>query len=131
MKNSAVGRVIISVIISLAVGACAGAKQKPMVLESGEKSLVMKVESFKFEPDDIKAHQGDRLTVKLENISGSGHNLTIKTPRGDTLVSVDIPAKETVSVEINLAEIGTYPFYCDKPLHSSLGMKGKIEVTGP
>ena len=131
MKISVVGRIAMSIVMVLAVAACASVQQKPTVIESGEKTLVIKVESFKFEPNDIKAHRGDILTLKLENIASVEHNLTIKTPQGATLVSVDIPAKDTVSVGINLAENGIYPFYCDKPLHPTLGMKGKIEVTGP
>jgi len=131
MKISVVGRIVISVIVVLAVAACASVEQKPMVLEPGEKTLVMKVESFKFEPNNIKAHRGDILTVKLENIGSVEHNLTIKTPQGAALVSVDIPAKGTVNVRVNLAETGIYQFYCDKPMHPTLGMKGQIEVTAP
>jgi uncharacterized cupredoxin-like copper-binding protein len=41
---------------------------------------------------------------------------------------VDLPPKETVTIEIALQESGTYEFYCDLPFHATLGMKGKIEV---
>jgi plastocyanin len=131
MKISVLGRIVALIIVVLGVSACASVQQETMVLEPGEKKLVMKVESFKFEPNDIKAHRGDVLTVKLENISSAAHNLTIKTPQGATLTSVDIPAKGTVDVRVDLAEAGIYPFYCDKPFHSVLGMKGQIEVTAP
>lgn len=131
MKISVVGRIITSILAVLAVAECASVQKKPMVLGPGEKTLVMKVESFKFEPNDIKAHRGDVLTVKLENIASVQHNLTIKTPQGTTLMSVDIPAKDTVSIRVDLTEIGIYHFYCDKSLHSTLGMKGEIEVTAP
>jgi plastocyanin len=130
MKISVGGRIAIFIIVILAVTACASVQEK-MVLEPGEKTLVMKVESFKFEPNNIKAHRGDILTVKLENMAGMEHNLTIKTPQGAALLSVDIPAKGTIDVRVNLAETGIYQFYCDKPMHPTLGMKGQIEVAAP
>ncbi len=131
MKTSLVGWIAESIVVVLVAAACASVEQKSMVLEPGERTIVMKVESYKFEPNDIKAHRGDVLTVKLENVSSAGHNLTIETPQGAKLMSVDIPAKGTVSVKVNLAETGIYHFYCDKPMHPTLGMKGQIEVTAP
>ncbi len=131
MKMSLVGWITESVIVVLVVAACAGVQQKPMVLEPGEKALVMKVESFKFEPSNIKAHKGDNITLQLENLAGVEHNLTIKAPGGTTVASVDIPAKGKFSIKVNLEETGIYPFYCDKTFHSTLGMKGQIEVSAP
>ncbi len=131
MRISRIGRMVVSIMVALAVAACAGVQQKPMVLEAGEKTLAIKVESYKFEPNDIKAHRGDVLTLKLENAAGIEHNLTINTPQGATLARVNIPPNGTVSVKVSLAEAGIYPFYCDKPLHSTLGMKGQIEAIAP
>lgn len=131
MTVSLCERVIGFLIVTMLVVGCAGVQQKTVVLEPGEKTIVMKVGSFKFEPNDIKVHRGDVLTVKLENSADTEHNITITTPQGATLVSQDIPANGTVSVKVNLAETGTYHFHCDKPFHSTLGMKGQIEVTAP
>jgi plastocyanin len=128
MLPSLVRRIAVSTLIILTVAACAGVQQKPVVLEPGEKTLLIKVENFKFEPNDIKANRGDVLTVRLENAASAKHNLTIKSPQGATLVSVDIPAMGTISVKVTLAETGTYHFYCAKPFHSTMGMKGTIEV---
>jgi uncharacterized cupredoxin-like copper-binding protein len=41
---------------------------------------------------------------------------------------VDLPSMQSVEIRINLSEAGQYDFYCDKPFHSSFGMKGQIEV---
>ena len=131
MQVSLFVRVAGFLIVTMFVVGCASVEQKPVVLEPGEKTLVMKVESYKFEPNDIKAHRGDVLTVKLESDASVDHNLTITTPQGATLVNVDIPAKGTANVRVNLSETGIYQFYCDKPFHSTMGMKGQIEVTAP
>jgi len=122
---------VLLILLVLVVTACAGVQQKPTVLGPGEKTLLIRVDSFKFEPNDIQARRGDVLSVKLENAASVTHNLTIKTPQEATLVSVDIPAKSTISVTVNLAETGLYRFYCDKTFHSTMGMKGKIEVIAP
>jgi len=128
---SAVRWVAKFIVVALTVAACASTQQKPITLDPGEKTLIMKVESFKFEPNVMKAYQGNILTIKLENIAGVEHNITIRSPQGTTVASMDIPAKGTVSLRLNLAEAGVYHFYCDKPLHSTFGMKGEIEVTSP
>lgn len=88
----------------------------------------MEASSFDFKPNYIQAHQGDRIVFEIKNVSDSEHDFTIKNPRGEILKSVDLPPHATVNVPIAVDEAGTYPFYCDKPFHSSLGMKGKVEV---
>ena len=113
----------------LAFAACAS--QQPLVTigqAKGEVVLAMKASDFIFEPNNIKAYRGDVIVLKIENISGAGHNFTIKDPQGNTVQNVGLPSKETVTVKVPLAEPGTYEFYCDKPFHSGFGMKGRIEV---
>ncbi len=113
----------------LGLAGCAGVQQKPAILEPGERTLVMKVESFKFEPNYIKARQGTTLEITLQNVASVEHNLTIKTPEGNKLVDKNIPAGGTASVKVELGKPGIYEFYCDRAFHSSMGMKGRIEVS--
>jgi len=113
----------------LAVAACAS--QQPLVTigpSKGETVIEAKASNFKFEPNNIKAYKGDELVFRIENISGTGHNFTIKDPEGHTLQSLPLPPKETTTVKVTLSEGGTYEFYCDKPFHSAFGMKGRVEV---
>ncbi len=113
----------------LLVAACAS--QQPLVTiapSKGETVVAVKASDFNFEPNNIKAHRGDVIVFQIENISGSGHNFTAKDPQGHTVQSVSLPSKETVRVKITLSETGTYEFYCDKPFHSTFGMKGQILV---
>src|SRR5512136_2428711 len=121
-------RIAVRLVLGLLVVACA-APQKSVILGVGEKELTMKADSLYFEPNLIKAHRGDTLTISVENVARIDHNLTIQTPQGKTLVSVDIPGKGTATAKVNLAEAGTYNFFCDKPLHAGMGMKGRIEVS--
>jgi plastocyanin len=83
---------------------------------------------FSFEPNNIKAYKGNVIVFKVENVSGSAHNFTVKDPQGNIVQSVKLPSKETIQVKISLSETGTYEFYCDKPFHSGFGMKGQMVV---
>ncbi|HSR10179.1 MAG TPA: cupredoxin domain-containing protein [Thermodesulfobacteriota bacterium] len=109
--------------------ACAG-QQKPVTVETGEKPVVIKASEFKFEPNDLRARKGEVLTIKVENVSNTIHNLTVKNPQGTVVADVNIAPNGATTTKIKLAEPGTYPFYCNRTFHSTLGMKGKIEV-GP
>jgi plastocyanin len=117
-------------LLALLAG-CAGHKQAINVTAAapGQKVPVqMKAGNFYFDPAVIVARTGDTLVLNVTNVSGETHNLTVKDPAGNTLKSEDLPAHQTVTMEIPLAAAGVYPFYCDKPFHAALGMKGRIEV---
>ncbi len=129
MKQRSNGLTAVYAGILLAVAACAS--QQPLVTigpAKGEIVLAVKASSFSFEPNNIKAYRGDVIVLKVENISDSGHNFTIKDPQGNALQNVALPSKEIVTVKVPLSEAGTYEFYCDKPFHSGFGMKGQITV---
>lgn len=129
MDKKSKGLIAVFVTVLLAFAACAS--QQPLVTigpAKGEIVLAMKVSDFTFEPNNIKAYRGGEIVLNIENISGTGHNFTIKDPQGNTVQNVALPPKETVTVKAPLSEAGTYEFYCDKPFHSTLGMKGQIVV---
>jgi plastocyanin len=115
--------------VLMLTAACAS--RQPLVTigpAKGETVVAMTAGDFKFVPNNIKAHKGDILLLKIVNTSGTGHNITIKNPQEETLQSVPLPPRETVTVRLNLSEEGTYGFYCDKPFHAVFGMKGWIQV---
>lgn len=109
---------------------CAGTPEVPerALGPPGHPAIVLTAKSFSFTPETIQARAGDELTLEVDNISGSDHNLTIETPGGRTLRSVDLPARERITVKVRLKEAGTYPFYCEQPYHSTLGMRGSIQA---
>lgn len=96
--------------------------------EAGTAVIDMQASDFKFEPNNLKARRGDILEFNITNVSGTTHNFTIKNPKGEILQSADLPPHKTTSVTVTVSEAGTYHFYCDKPLHATLGMKGWLDV---
>ena len=109
--------------------ACSGPQKVVAVPPGvGENTIDMKASSFNFDPDVIRARQGDQLVLNIENVSTIEHNFTLKNPAGETLVSKDLPEHQTVRVEVLFPKPGDYPFLCDKPLHGTFGMKGRVII---
>jgi plastocyanin len=106
---------------------CAGL-QTPVQIGEGKSPLLVKASDFKFEPNNIRLDEPGTLSLKVENVSGIAHNITIKNSEGQIIANADLPAKATVSLEVNLPGKGVYEMYCDKPFHPTMGMKGQITV---
>lgn len=115
--------------VLLTVAACAS-QQPPLTIvpAKGEAVVAVKAFSFKFEPDTVRAHKGDVLIFQVENMSSTVHTFTVKDPAGLIIRSVFLSAGQTTSAKVDISATGIYEFYCDRPLHSSLGMKGRIVV---
>ena len=111
---------------------CAGNRTTFLVPPGpGEKVVAMDATDFAFSPGVIEARKGELLVLHIVNRTGSAHNLTVVAPDGRKLVSLPLPPKATTEARLALTEEGIYPFYCDKPLHASFGMKGQIVVAAP
>jgi plastocyanin len=94
-----------------------------------ENIIAIEADNFLFKPNAITARTGDHVVLQVRNITGYEHNLTLEDPQGNILLSLDLPPDKTVSSPpLILDRPGTYPFYCDKPFHTPLGMEGTIAV---
>lgn len=114
----------------LALSACASLGEPVTVNHrTGEEQAVrVKARSYDFDPDNIRTFPGNTIVLTVENASGAEHNFTIEDPGGKVIRNVDLPPGGTVEVPVTFSEPGTYKFYCGKPLHPSLGMKGQVVV---
>jgi plastocyanin len=120
---------LICVFSLMVISGCAGVQNQVAVNpEQAEKIINMEAGSFKFVPNNIRAYEGDTILFKITSVSEIKHNFTLKDPFGAIIESVDLPPKQTIDVRAVLSRAGKYPFYCDKTLHSTFGMKGEIEV---
>ncbi len=131
MRKNRRGTILVFTMAMFIVLSCAGRQpQVEAVAVQGEKTIDLKASSYKFEPNNIKAKQGDTIVLNITNSSNTRHNFTIEDPGGKTLQSVELPPNKTEQVRVSLPEKGEYHFYCNKPFHPTLGMKGRIEA-GP
>lgn len=117
-------------LAALAAG-CAPPKKAAYQVPPGETGVAVEVSSFEFNPNLIRARAGEGLVLKVKNVAGIEHNLTVLDPQGKNLANVDLPAGQTTEIRLPPLPAGDYPFYCGKPLHPSLGMKGEIKVVAP
>jgi uncharacterized cupredoxin-like copper-binding protein len=120
----------LSVLPVLLLFACAHRQALVNVnAEQGRAVIILKASNFKFSPNNLRVRLGDKLELRIENISGANHNFTLKNPRGEVIRDVELPAHEMVLVPVDFPEEGTYEFHCNKPFHAGFGMKGWIQVT--
>ncbi|HMK42629.1 MAG TPA: cupredoxin domain-containing protein [Dissulfurispiraceae bacterium] len=119
---------LIAAALSFLLSACAGLQQQ-VEIGAGETGKIIEMEaaSFTFTPNNIKAYQGETITIRITNSSDADHDFTLKDPAGAILQGISLPARQTAMIKVVLADAGVYTFYCDKPFHSLLGMKGQIE----
>ena len=118
-----------SVLFFIFLFGCA-TQQNPVAVTAseGKKGVLIEASSFEFRPNIIKVNGPGTISLNIKNLASTEHNFTLKNPEGEIIKSENLAEGKTVTVEIVLSRSGTYPFYCDKPLHSSFGMKGEIEV---
>ena len=119
-----------AVVLLVLLSGCGGSKKAVNVAAApdGKVTVEMKASNYAFDPGVIEARKGDTLVLHVTNVSGEKHNITVKDPSGKIMKSEDLPAHQAVTMEISLETAGVYPFYCDVDLHTTLGMKGRIEV---
>ena len=98
----------------------------------------IEMSNFKFTPHTIELRAGVPVVLHLTNLAGGGHNFSAPEffasaeldARSATLVHdgrVEVPAQSAVDIQL-VPTRGQYAVKCTHTLHSSLGMKGTIEV---
>jgi uncharacterized cupredoxin-like copper-binding protein len=116
--------------------------------QSGRKVVVeVKLDSFKFEPSQIKFNEGDTVVLKLMNVDGRGrpHNIASSwlmnqqlTVRGDGQEGtsegrkwVRVEAGKQAEVEFIARGRGSAAFLCSLFNHADQGMTGAFFIGGP
>ncbi len=128
MKTKVVWSLFLIFGLALLFSACSGL-QKPVVLETKKTNVVhVTMMDYTFQPNNLQAYRGETIVFRLDNVSSGVQNFTVQDPESMTLQSVDVAPGKTSEVRLNLAKSGIYTFYCNKFLHSTMGMKGQIVV---
>jgi len=115
-------------LLLLISGVCVAAESDVKTGGGKERVVEMTASNMKFEPSVVQAQVGDHISLEIRNTASGSHNFTLKDPKGQVMVSVDLPPNQKTTVKISLEEAGVYEFNCDKPFHTTMGMKGRLEV---
>jgi plastocyanin len=86
----------------------------------GQAELDLEADDYYFAPTFLRGAPGQRLTLEIENESGTLHNLSIPGQRIDQ----DIPPNGTVKVEVTIPQSGVMHFFCK--FHTAIGMNGEL-----
>jgi|WetSurMetagenome_2_1015567.scaffolds.fasta_scaffold236759_1 plastocyanin len=106
---------------------------------AGPQTVVVELSSFKFAPTSIVLQTGMAYRLQLENKSSKAHNFTSDAFFASAKVEpedlskikhggVEIPAGQTVDVQLSPGQPGEYQVKCAHFLHASMGMTGTITV---
>ena len=91
---------------------------------SGSGTVELVAEDLYFEPTCLTGVAAGTVTVTITNQGKSLHNFKIE----DQGIDVDIPAGQTVTVDVDTSGGGQIQFFCK--YHSSVGMAGAFYVSG-
>jgi len=102
--------------------------------EDGVSRAEIVVDSYSYKPDHLIVTVGHPVELTLRSVTVIvPHNFVIKAPELGVVVSQDVPAGKTVTVQFTPTGAGKIEFYCDKKLlffksHKEKGMVGTLEV---
>jgi len=86
----------------------------------GLTRVEVEADDYYFEPTFLRGTPGQRLTLVVENESGTLHNLSIPALHVDR----DVPPKGKIEVEVTFPATGVVHLFCK--VHEALGMNGEL-----
>jgi plastocyanin len=84
------------------------------------REVKMEADDYYFGPTFLRGKPGQRVRLRIENESGTLHNITIAGQQVDR----EILPKKTIEVDVTIPESGTLVFSCK--FHGPLGMNGQL-----
>jgi plastocyanin len=86
----------------------------------GQAEMDLEADDYYFAPTFLRGKPGQKLTLEVENESGTLHNFSIPEQHLDQ----DIPPKGTVRIDVTIPPSGVVHFFCK--FHTALGMNGEL-----
>jgi plastocyanin len=101
--------------------------------------ITVQLSEYKFTPAEIDLDHGQSYVLRVVNTGGKAHDLSAKAFFQSVTVAtasasevhdgeVELAMGESADVAFTTGAPGTYEMHCTHPLHSMLGMKGRIVV---
>jgi plastocyanin len=116
--------IVLMACSAVALVAFAGCSSSPDKNGSGSSGVPVVATDNAFNPPQLTAQAGTKMSVVLKNDGATLHNFSI-----DSLgVSRDVEAGKNATITFTPGSAGTLSFYCK--YHQALGMTGTIVVSG-
>lgn len=107
--------------------------------EAAGQPLTVELSSFKFTPEKLSLHKGERYRIRFANTSSGGHDFAAPeffaastiAPEDQGKVNrgkIGLRGDQSVEVTLTPNKAGTYKVRCTHFMHSSFGMTGSIVV---
>jgi plastocyanin len=101
--------------------------------------ISVQLSEFRYSPAEIDLDHGQSYILRVTNTGKRAHDLSAKAffqavtiaPADAAVVQggmIEVAPGEMASVTLTTTTAGTYEMHCTHPLHSMLGMSGKIVV---
>ena len=112
-----------AVVATIAVGnAPRKVAVQPGAIPRAAGELRLRADDYSFTPAALRGRAGERLRLRVENISSTLHNLSVPTLGIDR----DLPPRVQVEVDVQLPASGVLAFHCK--FHNALGQHGEVVV---
>jgi len=121
MSKNLYAVVVMTLIVLLAGTAC---QSKPAAAGAAVTITIATTE-FKFMPDTLAVHAGERVQVTLDNTKGT---LKHDMHQPELNIHVEVEAGKRTTFEFIPSKVGTFDLICDVPGHRDAGMVGKLVV---
>jgi plastocyanin len=106
---------------------------------AGPAVVTVRLSEYRFTPAEIDLDHGQTYVLRVVNAGDKAHDLsakaffqTVTLAQGSASEvqdgAVELAMGESADVSFTAGAPGTYEMHCTHPLHSMLGMKGRIVV---
>jgi YVTN family beta-propeller protein len=95
---------------------------QPGAIQKASAELTLRADDYYFAPASLRGRPGERLRLRVENTSGTLHNLTVPALGLDR----DLPPRGRVEIELQLPAEGVLTFHCK--FHGPLGQNGQLVI---
>ena len=114
---------VISVMVIIVLVGTGCQSQQAAAGQAADITVV--TSEFKFNPDTIIVHVGQRVRVTLDNTKGT---LKHDFHQPDLNLHAEVEAGKKTVFEFTATKVGTFDLTCDVPGHKDAGMVGKLIV---
>ena len=118
------GVAAVAITAAIAVAGCSSGSSAASSSGSSGGGIQVKMTDMKFEPTEIKAKAGEKITLQLQNAGAVTHDFSIDDPK----VNVVVQPGQTGTAEFTPSAPGTYKIYCAQPGHGAAGMVAQLVV---